>query len=263
MSMQERQTHTRGLCIFLCALASLAAQAESAKMSITVGADYSSGYYGDAVETRTWAYPFVFKYEQERMTYKVSLPWVHTTGPSNVVGTGADRVVTVSTGGRTRTENGWGDLVAAATYALYENREGRYGIDITGKAKLATGDKEKGLSTGKNDYALLLDGYKTYGTLTALATVGWKKMGDPNGIDYHDPWLASLGFSHALASQTSWGAMYDWREKLTDRGAPVREVMLFLAHRFTPGLKLQAYLVHGYSDASPDHGLGVTLNSSF
>lgn len=251
------------LCFMLLAAASAQASAEPEKLSLTVGADYSSGKYGDSVETRTWAYPLVLKYERERITYKLSLPYVHTTGPSNVIGVGADRIVTWARPGAVRTQDGWGDLVATATYALYENREGRYGFDVGGKIKFATGDKDKGLSTGKNDFALQVDGYKTYADITALATLGWKKMGDPNGMDYRDPWFTSLGFSHRLATGTSWGALYDWRDKLTPHGDQVREITAFLAHRFSPTLKLQAYLVHGYSNASPDHGIGVTLNTGF
>jgi hypothetical protein len=35
--------------------------------------------------------------------------------------------------------------------------------------------------------------------------------------------------------------------------------MLYWSHKFTGGYKLQTYAVTGFSDDSPDYGLGVML----
>ena len=230
---------------------------------MTIGSDYSRGKYGDSRDTETWAYPVMFKFEQDSLTWKVSIPYIHTRGPSNVVGTGADRVVTGTTPGVIRTETGWGDTVGAVSWAFYQNAASREGLDLTGKIKFATGDKNKGLSTGENDYSLQLDGYKVLGGITSFATLGKKFMGDPSGIAYRDPLYSSIGAAYKLSSASNVGASFDWRDKVTARGSPVREVMLFLSHRFTSPLKLQLYFVRGYSDASPDLGGGVMLGYGF
>jgi hypothetical protein len=247
----------------LLAAGAAAAQAAENSFTITTGADYSSGRYGDPVATETWAYPFVLKYEAGPYTWKASVPFVQSRGPANVVGVGADRVVTNQPPGAARSVAGWGDTVGSLAWSFYQDTTGAAGLDLTGKVKLATGDKDKGLSTGKRDYALHLDGYKVFGSVTALATVGKKFMGDPAGIDYRDPAYASVGVAHRLSSSTSWGGMYDWRAKVTSSGAPVREAMLFVSHRISAEFKLQAYVVKGYSDASPDRGGGVMLGYGF
>lgn len=234
------------------------------KLSATVGVDYSKGKYGDTVATETWAYPVMLKYEQsDELVWKASVPYVHSRGPSNVVGTGADRIVTNQGQGTTRSVHGWGDLVTSLTWSFYQNAEQRRGLDLTGKVKFGVGEKDKGLSTGEDDYALQLDGYQSFGSVTALATLGHKAMGDPVGIDYRDPWYASLGAAYQIKRGISWGALYDWRQRLTRNGAPVRELMLFYSHRLSDGLKVQAYAVKGFSDASPDLGGGLMLNLAF
>jgi hypothetical protein len=232
-------------------------------VTLTTGSDYSSGKYGDSVATQTWAYPLMLKYESGPYTWKASVPFVQTRGPSNVVGTGADRVVTGQPQGATRSVSGWGDTVGAFAWSFYQDTTGKAGLDLTAKIKFATGDKDKGLSTGERDYSVQLDGYKSFGSVIAMATAGKKIMGDPSGIDYRNPAYASVGVAHQLASATSWGGMLDWRARLTASGAPVKEAMVFVSHRISPELKLQAYIVKGYSDASPDLGGGLMLGYRF
>lgn len=244
-------------------MAAASVMAADGKLTVTVGADYSRGKYGDTVATETWAYPVMLKYEDDALTWKASVPYVHSTGPSNVVGTGADRVVTNQGQGVSRTESGWGDTVGSVAWNFYQNSTSHAGLDLVGKVKFATGDKNKGLSTGENDYAIQLDGYRAFGSITALGTLGKKFMGDPVGVDYRDPWYASLGASHQISASTSWGGLVDWRERLTASGDPVKEAMLFVSHRLSPAIKLQAYLVKGYSNASPDEGGGLMLGYGF
>lgn len=247
----------------LATLCASSVHAADNPFSLTVGSDYSKGKYGDTVATETWAYPVMAKYENDAFTWKASVPYVWTRGPSNVVGTGADRVVTGQAQGATRSVSGWGDAVGSLVWSFYQSNESRAGIDLVGKVKLATGDKSKGLSTGENDYSLQFDGYRSFGSITALGTLGKKVMGDPAGVDYRDPWFASVGAAHRISATTSWGGTLDFRERLTNSGAPVREAMFFLSHRFSPAIKLQAYLVKGYSDASPDNGGGLMLGYGF
>lgn len=251
------------LSVLVLLLGATPLQAAENKLTLTVGGDYSNGKYGETVATETWAYPVMLKYEMGAFTWKASIPYVHTRGPSNVVGTGTDRVVTDQSPGITRSVSGWGDTVGSLAWSFYEDAATATGLDLTGKIKFATGNETKGLSTGKDDYALQLEGYRSFGSITALATIGYKVMGDPAGVNYHNPWYLSLGAAHRLSSSTSWGGTLDWRQKLTPTGAPVRESMLFLSHRFSPAMKLQTYLVVGFSDASPDYGGGVMLGYSF
>ena len=97
----------------------------------------------------------------------------------------------------------------------------------------------------------MLDSHTLFGTL------GYKRMGDPDGIDLRDPFFTSLGWSYRASQKTSVGASYDYREKITDTGAPLREMTGFLTHKLDEHWKVQTYLVTGFSKASPDLGGGV------
>jgi len=96
-------------------------------------------------------------------------------------------------------------------------------VDVGTKAKLVTADKSNDLlTTGKNDYSLLVDAQYPFGDTTLFATVGWTKKGDP-----------------------------------------VSEATVFVERKFADSYKLQAYVVRGFSDASPDLGAGLTLSKRF
>jgi len=137
-------------------------------------------------------------------------------------------------------------------------------VDVGTKAKLVTADKSNDLlTTGKNDYSLLVDAQYPFGYTTVFATVGWTKKGDPEGIDYRDPWFSTLGFSQKLAAAVNQGVIYDYRQKLTAAGDPVSEATVFVERKFADSYKLQAYVVRGFSDASPDLGAGLTLSKRF
>lgn len=232
-------------------------------LTVAVGGDYSSGKYGDVARTETWSVPVFVKYEIGSLVYRLSVPYVRTTGPSNVLGAGPNRVVLPSTAGPARTEEGLGDVVAGATYAAFESPDLKTGVDLTGKVKFGTGDKDKGLGTGENDYAMQVDIFHSYGVLTGLAALGRKKMGDPAGVNFRDPWYSYVGAAYRFSARTSMGVMYDWRQKLTAASSPVREVTAFITHKLDGGMKVQGYVVAGFSNASPDFGLGATLGYGF
>jgi hypothetical protein len=227
-----------------------------ADLSTSVGFDYSSGKYGTTESTDTWSIPLMVKYENGPATFKLTVPYVHTTGTVNRdIGTA---VLTTR-----HTEQGLGDVVGSAAYGVLDPRAG-IGLDLGVKVKFATADKAKTLiTTGENDYSLQAEAYKSFGALSGFATLGWTKKGDPAGVDFRNPWYASVGASYKISDATSAGAFYDYRQKLTHRGSAVSEMTLFAAHKITPKWKLQAYLVAGFSDASPDWGAGTVLSYTY
>jgi long-subunit fatty acid transport protein len=96
-----------------------------------------------------------------------------------------------------------------------------------------------------------------------FASLGWTLKGDPDGLDFRNPWFGSLGFSHQLSDANTWGAVYDYRQKLTPHGAPISEATLFLTRKYSKQWKVQGYLVGGFSDASPDRGLGSVVSYTY
>jgi hypothetical protein len=191
------------------------------------------------------------------MTYKLTVPWLRITNPS--VGPDGEPLP----GGCGKLESGLGDTVAGADYAVLDGSDGGVLVDLIGKVKLPTADEDKCLGTGKTDYSAQIDVAKAFGRVTGFATLGWKKFGDPAGTDFDDPIFVSLGFAIPVASLTSLGASYDWRQKVVSSGDPIKELTLFVTRKLDSHWKVQLYAVQGFSEASPDAEGGLLLSYTF
>jgi len=222
----------------------------------STGIDYSSGTYGDTRHTETLYVPVTIKYERDDWTLKAIIPYVESSGPSDVVGRGTDRITLSSGQNNThRKTAGLGDVVLIASWTAYQNS--LWLIDIGTKIKLATADEKEGLGTGKNDYSLQTEVYRTIDSHTLFGTLGFKKMGEPDGVALLNPFYASLGWALRTSQRTSLGLAYDYRQKIQEGGAPISEASGFVTHKIDASWKLQAYVVSGFSKASPDLGGGI------
>ncbi len=236
------------------------AHAEDVKLTVSTGLDYSTGRYGGTAKTTTVAIPLILKAEFQSLTLRLSLPYVDTSGPGNVRGVGGDRVVIGDDGARTNNRD-IGDTVLGGTYTLYASPD--WLVDVGGKIKFATGDDNKNLGTGKNDYLIHTDVYRLFGRNSVFGTFGYRRQGDPSGVDFRNPFYGSAGFSVRVTDAVSAGMSFDYRQSLTAAGEPIREATLFGSYRFSPEWKLQGYVMTGFSDASPDLGSGLILGRSF
>lgn len=248
----------KNLIALLFAVASTAAHAADTKLVFSTGLDYSSGKYGQTEDTNITYVPFTGKYEMDRWTFKATVPYIQIDGPANVT---PDSRVVVNPGTRAvRTkESGLGDVVLNAAYSTYSNTEQQLYIDIGGKVKLPTADEKKGLGSGKADYSIYSDVFKTYGNVTLLGTLGYKVFGDPDGINLNNVLFGSAGFSYKLSQADSIGFVVDVRERTTDGSTALREYSVFYSHKFDDTYKLQTYLVTGDTTSSVDIGGGAIL----
>lgn len=243
------------------ALATLPAAAEPG-FSLTTGLDYSTGKYGDTASTDILYIPFTGKYEVDKYTFKLTVPYLRITGPGNVIKDVGPIGGSTSTTTRT-TESGLGDVVAAGSYNVYDGGGNGTLVDVTAKIKFGTADDAKGLGTGKNDYALQADLFKTLGTNTVFGTVGYKVMGSPPGITLNNVFYGSLGVSHKYSQETSAGLILDLREKAFATGYAQQELTAYISHKLGKTWKAQAYAVKGFSNGSPDWGAGAMITAAF
>lgn len=241
----------------LCVTALPAAYAAgSGQFSLSTGFDYSSGKYGGDVSTDILYVPVIAKYETEQWSLKLTVPYIRITGPGNVV----RDVGAIKGAGTTRTtESGLGDVVAAATVNAYSGGPGDPIVDITGKVKFGTADENKGLGTGKNDYAAQVDVYQGIGRFTAFGSAGYKVLGSPSGITLDNVFYGSLGGGYKIDPQTSGGLILDLRQKASATGSPQRELTAYLSHKYSKTWKVQGYVVKGFADGSPDWEGGAVV----
>ncbi len=249
--------------------------------TVSAGFDYSTGRYGTPFTTDIWDVPFTAGYQGDRWSVKLTVPWVSVTGASNVIpgigrvlnlnpharghglglgiGVGVTTPPTVTKG----SASGVGDVVAQATYGLVRDDAAQFGLDLTGKVKFGTASASKGLGTGENDYGANLDAYKGFGAWTAFGGAGYMKYGSSQYITLHDGWNANLGAGYKLDDADDVGTYFYFRQKISDSGYAQRELTGYWNHRFGSAWRLQAYVLGGFSDGSPDWGAGGALRYAF
>jgi hypothetical protein len=246
------------------AVASASAGAFAAgEITLGTGVDYSTGKYGGASATDILYVPGYAKYENDRLTLKATTSYLRITGLGTIVLIG-DRPVTVtSPNARRTTAAGLGDVVFSAGYAAYESYANGVLIEVLTKIKLPTADKDKGLGTGKTDYALQIDAVKQWGSLSLLGSIGYRWLGSPPGLELRDVWYVSTGAALKLTTATSVGLLYDYRQRSIATGSAQNEVTAYVSQRIATRTKLQLYAVGGLADGSPDWGGGLMITQSF
>lgn len=257
-----------------------AAHADDSTLKVGAGVDYTSGKYGTSTTTDITQVPFTFGYDTGDWSFKLTVPYIRVTGPSDVIpgigpvknsnphgrgnGKGDSQVVaaTTPTSGND-SASGLGDVIAAATYQVYNNEAANFGIDVTGKVKFGTADENEGLGTGKNDYTAAVDLYKGYGAWTLFGGASYTVLGSSQYIRLNNVFGGNVGASYKLDQQSSIGAYYEYREKASDTSFSRSELTGYYSYKFATAWKAQVYVSDGFSDGSPDWGAGASVVYSF
>lgn len=239
---------------------SSAAWAETTS-SLTSGIDYSSGKYGGTSSTSILYIPVTGKIQSDNAFVKLTVPYIRVSseaGSSVVRGMGKVKTTSTTT---TTTQAGLGDVIASAGYIVFENNS--LMLDVAGNIKFGTADAKKNLGTGENDYSAQLDGYYTAGKTTMLATAGYKIVGAPSDVTVNNIAYGTLGISQKVGDQTSAGLMLDAAQSSSELSPGTRELSAFVSRKINPDLKIQASLLKGLSDASPDYGGSLMVTGMF
>lgn len=177
-------------------------------------------------------------------------------GPCATSAAGASSLATTR-----RTEQGFGDIVAAVVYTPID--KGGLILDITGKIKFPTASEKKSLGSGKTDYALQAEIERSIGRAFVTGGIGYKWLGDPSGVSLRNVVYGSLGGGFKPSAQTTVGVAFDFAQAARSGGTAPREVSLYASQRLTKHIKLNGSLFAGLSDGSPDWGAGVSLGYNF
>jgi len=258
-------TEGRGTTLLLTVLslgASLTPAVNAAtdeNLSVSIGAEYSSGDYGTSSETNIWYFPVTFGYETDVNAFHVTVPYVSVEGTGNVVPGGGGRGMPHGPASASReTESGLGDILLGGSHKIGGTATSR--IDLTGEIKFGTADRDKNLGTGETDFSLQLDGQKYYSRDTLYGSGGYRILGDPPGIDYNNVFFGYGGWSHRLGDTSASAGLEYYAQQSAHSGTDgPSELTLFLSNSHDRKTKVTGYLLTGFSDGSPDWGFGITL----
>jgi hypothetical protein len=234
------------------------AELPSRNVLFTTGFDYSSGDYGTDQTTDMLFIPFTAKYATDQWSMSLTLPWLSIDSDGDFVVGPDGRPIPVP-GGEPTSESGLGDITAAYTWFAYPGTDTYPIVDVTGRVKFPTADEDKGLGTGEMDFALETDLIKGIDRHSLFVTLGYKIFGDKPDFEIDNVFYTSIGDSYRYSPATSFGAFFDARQATTEFNDGISELTGFVSHRLAPKWKLMSYLVAGFSDASPDWGVGVMV----
>lgn len=222
---------------------------------VEAGLNYVTGDYGLAQDTDVWVQTTSIYYEQDAWRFQAMVPLVSISGPASVVG---------SVGrANTAKERGLGDVTFAATYKLTDAATGQSNFDFTARVKLPTADEGDGLGTGKVDSYVEVNYHNTFGTVTPFATLGYRFLGSSGAYPLKNGFYTTVGVATPLSEQTTGGLALTWRERIVNNADDATEAMAFVSHQLDSQWKLQGYVLTGFTDASPNLGLGALVGYQF
>src|SRR5947208_8313477 len=184
----------------LLAFAQGALAADAGEFRPGVGFNYNSGEYGTSTITEILSIPVIARYDHGPWIFKLTIPYLSISGGTSVV-PGIGRVSSSNPkrrgdGASEATATGLGDIVASATYTTFYNSATTFGVDVTGRLKLGTADRDQGLGTGANDYSMQVDVYKTYDRVTYFGGIGYTELGSSPYIQLDSVLNATAGASY-------------------------------------------------------------------
>ena len=216
---------------------------------------FARGDYGLASDTDVFIALVTPTYESGNWRVQASLPYVHLSGPATVVGnTGAPTV--------SRTVSGLGDASLTITRKLDPEPHG-WSTSIGTKFKFPTADDAKGLGTGEMDYAIQADVIKTGGPVIPFATIGYQYLGRNASYPMKSGVFATAGFATVVSTGNTLGLATNWRQRTIRDGKAAFEAMLFAQHALNQRSHIQVFVMRGFTDASPDYTVGLTLGLKF
>lgn len=222
-----------------------------------LGFNYSRGDYGLAQDTEVFVVPASLSFDSPDWGVRLTVPWITIKGPASAIEGGGIPIRPTAS-----SQSGFGDATAGLTYKfLHEANHPQ--LSFTGRVKFATGNEDRGLSTGETDYYAQADLLQTFGSVTPFITAGYRWLGSNTLYPLIDGFYASGGLAFSVAPGTSVGAAYEWRQALVRGGDEANEVSVFLYHKVNDRWSFNLSVMKGFTDASANYGGGGSVIYSF
>lgn len=271
--MRHHRVSARAVSLLLAGVLPAAPAFAQEGLSVGAGVEYSTGDYGSVSDTNLWSLPVYGEYVMGPLAIRASLPWLRLTGPGDVIpGLGQVGSVkgrrkgvpgTPSTAARS-TESGIGDLTGSVSYELPFSVKDQLVFDVTGRIKLPTADEDKGLGTGEFDYAVEAGAHQFVGQQLKLsATLGYAILGDGGATPLDNIFYGNLGAQYRIDEQFSAGLSLALGQATSSFGESRTDLTASIAYDLDKNYRLKGYVMKGFSDGSPDRGIGVLMEVRF
>ncbi|MES1146755.1 MAG: hypothetical protein ABUL52_00005 [Solimonas sp.] len=267
------------------------------KVQLATGADYSSGDFGSTTKTNVLLAPIGAKISNGNWTFRVSVPYVSISGPSNVTvviedsgggsnsgsetdsgressgssssssSSGSDDDGGSSGGGTTattvvrdRTVSGIGDTTLSATYSFNSIADSPAYIDVIGRVRLPTGDEVKGTGTGATDYIAQTEAGFDAKAGGMYLTGGRRFLGSTKLLKRVSGWQAGAGAWVNMGNSVVLGTYYDWRQASTLNSPDPSEVGAYLTLKLSTTFKMELNAGKSLHRTGADYSAGVMFS---
>jgi hypothetical protein len=229
--------------------------------NVSVGLEFDRGDFGTEQSSYYFQLPISVSYRKNDYLVELWVPFAATNAITENIIIGAPEKgggppsSAIETETQESNEYGLGDVYFAATYFLPSRSRTEY--SITGVIKFGTADREKLLGTGENDYALE-GGFSTpVGRTLLFGALGYQLTGDPPGVDLNDIFYGRIGDALPLRDNREIGLSLYLSEALAAGRQSFAEVDLFYSAMLSRNRRVYTYFRKGFTDSSPDWGLGA------
>ena len=236
---------------------------KQSRVLFSTGVDFSTGDYGDTEATEIVVVPASLRVRAaDWLSLGLALAWVRLDGPDVVLGPDNEPLPGVPTARQTR--QGLSDLGASATVSLPLGDDSSWSVDLTGRIKLPTASKARGLSTGKTDFSGSVDVTYIVGQWAPFIELGLRVPGDPAAIDLRNSPSASVGFAHVLGSGGKGGAViasYDWQRAFSPFAEDSHSLFAAYSRPVAKRFDLTGYGSIGLSEGAAGIEVGVLVTA--
>ena len=230
---------------------------------LSTGIDYSSGHYGDVQSTEIVVVPVSLRVRAaDWLSLGLSSAWIRVDGPGVVLGPDNEPLPGFPTARQTR--QGIGDLGASATVSLPLGEDTAWSVDLTGRVKLPTASKRRGLTTGKTDVSFGVDVSYFTGKWLPYVEVGIRVPSDPAGINLRNSPSVSLGFARVLGASGKGGAVivsYDWQRAFSPLADDSHSLFAAYSHPVAKRFDLTGYGSVGLSRGAAGIEAGILVTA--
>jgi hypothetical protein len=256
--------------------------------SINPSLQYASGNYLSDQRLNSWYLYGGVRYETNAYSVSLSIPFIASNGQNvsqfgniyipNHMGSGSSGMGIMGghSGGHmpgneslltsSSTENyGIGDLYLYANYNIINPFTSSLGLSASGYIKFPTASTANGFGTGKFDLSLSAAVRKSIGTFILYGSGGYIFLGDPDSLDYFNPFIFDLGIGKSFNNgNLSVLLNYNLYTKILDVYQPPQQLSLGININSNERIKYICILSAGLSDSAPDYVLsaGIKYNLS-
>jgi hypothetical protein len=222
--------------------------------------DRTVGKYGLAKNTTIDVSALTVGFNSEDYSFDLMFPYIRQRGPARPIFIAGLSRPSPGTG---ETVSGPGDVTASLTRYLLNEEDHGVDLDLGAIFKLATASASKNLGTGENDFAVQSSLGRSVGDFNTSLTLGYIVVGKPKGGNYRNAFYGTLGGSYRLGEDVIVGLSYSAGGSVVPGLVGTRDLTVYLDYKPTKRLKLEAYLLKGYTAQSPDHGSGISVALDF